>query len=332
MRLPQRRLRPEHLAVARVVLGLLVPGVWLLAAGRPELIIYAVFGSFTGTYGRDEPAPSRLRHQFHGAGMLVTGTALGVTAFATAASLITAQLRLRPAGPFFGIFALGATATVPPDLVTPWTAIVICVGTATFCMALGQATEWLLRRRSPAIGALTPRGLALRLPGSLPRGSAAQALRYAVGTSLAGGTGLLLGVDHANWAMASAAVPLSVIAIGEPRNLGAVARRGLIRLGGTAAGLAVTALILLPRPGPEVLVIVVVALLFPTELFLSRRYGLALGFFTPLIMIMTELVTPAAPLELIVDRGLDTVIGVVAGIVAAVLVRGPREGFGDPDG
>ena len=348
MRLPQRRLRPEHLAVARVVLGLLVPGVWLLAAGRPELIIYAVFGSFTGTYGRDEPAPSRLRHQFHGAGMLVTGTALGVTladtragpavlvlgvtAFATAASLITAQLRLQPAGPFFGIFALGATATVPPDLVTPWTAIVICVGTATFCMALGQATEWLLRRRSPAIGALTPRGLALRLPRSLPRGSLAQALRYALGTSLAGGTGLLLGVDHANWAMASAAVPLSVIAIGEPRDLGAVARRGLIRLGGTAAGLAVTALILLPRPGPEVLVIVVVALLFPTELFLSRRYGLALGFFTPLIMIMTELVTPAAPLELIVDRGLDTVIGVVAGIAAAVLVRGPREGFDDSDG
>ena len=53
----------ERRHVARVGLGLLVPGVALLVAGRPELIVYAVFGSFAGMYGRREAPADRLRHQ-----------------------------------------------------------------------------------------------------------------------------------------------------------------------------------------------------------------------------------------------------------------------------
>jgi uncharacterized membrane protein YccC len=71
------------------------------------------------------------------------------------------------------------------------------------------------------------------------------------------------------------------------------------------------------------LALFVIALLFPTELLMARHYGLALGFFTPLIMVMTELATPAEPLTLLTDRVVDTLIGVSAGIVAAVVVRGP---------
>lgn len=134
--------RQDHRHAARVGLGLLVPGMLLLLTGRPELILYAFFGSVTGMYGRRETPLERFRHQFHGAGMLLTGTVVGillaeseaapavlvgcVTAFATAASLLTDRLRLRPGGPFFGIFALGATATVGPGLVSPWVAIAIC--------------------------------------------------------------------------------------------------------------------------------------------------------------------------------------------------------------
>ena len=45
---------------------------------------------------------------------------------------------------------------------------------------------------------------------------------------------------------------------------------------------------------------------------MSRHYGIALGFFTPLIMLMTELADPADPWMMLIARGFDTVIGVVA--------------------
>lgn len=310
----------------RVLLGLLVPGLVLLAAGRPELILYAVFGSFAGMYGRREGPAERLRHQFHGAGMLVTGVALGatlaatgagpgvlvacVTGFATLGSLVTDALRLRPGGPFFGIFALGATASVGPDLVSPAGAVLICAATAAWCLALGLA------ERTTAAGP-PPDG-----DRSLPHGAGAQAVRYALATATAGLAGLALGVEHANWAMAAAAVPLAIVTAGDPIDLRAVVERAGHRVAGTFAGLVVTAIVLLPEPRPAVLALVVMALLFPTELFLSRHHGIALGFFTPLIMIMTELAAPAEPLGLLVARGVDTLLGVAAGVAAAALVPG----------
>lgn len=317
--------------VVRVGLGLLVPGTLLLLAGRPELILYAVFGSFAGMYGRAEPGAERLRHQFHGAGMLATGVALGVafselrvptvllvlgvTAFAVVGSVLADGLRLQPGGPFFGIFAFGATATVGPGLVSPYGAVLICAGTAVWCLALGLAPVFRARAIEPA-----PAHAA-----GLPAGTVVHALRYALAIAAAGLAGLALGIDHANWAMASAAVPLAVVVVGERLDLGAVVHRATHRVAGTLAGLVVSAAVLLPGPRPEVLAVVVMALLFPTELFLSRHYGLALGFFTPLIMIMTELAVPADPSGMLLARGVDTLIGVVAGVAAAAVIGGRRD-------
>jgi uncharacterized membrane protein YccC len=316
----------DHRHAARVALGLLVPGAVLLAVGRPDLLLYAVFGSFAGMYGRAAGPQERLRHQFHGAGMLVTGVALGValaatdapaqalllavTGFATLGSLVTDRLRLRPGGPFFGIFALGATASVSPALVAPWIAITLCAGTAVGAMALG------LLDRDPAQDDAPPRST------GTPAGAVAQAARYALAAAAAGLLGVGLGLDHANWAMTAAAVPLAVITPGEPLDLRAVVDRAGHRVAGTLAGLLITAAVLLPEPRPAVLAVVAIALLFPTELFLARHYGVALGFFTPLIMLMTELAAPSDPIGLLVARGADTVLGVVAGVLAAALVPG----------
>ncbi len=322
---------PEHRHVVRVGLGLLVPGTLLLLAGRPELILYAVFGSFAGMYGRTEGAAERARHQFHGAGMLVTGVALGVafaelrvpavllvggvTAYAVVGSVLADRLRLQPGGPFFGIFALGATATVSPGLVSPYGAVLICAGTAAWCLALGLLPAFRVDATEPGARAA---------PG-WPAGTAVHALRYAAAIAAAGLAGLALGIDHANWAMASAAVPLAVVVVGERLDLGAVVHRATHRVSGTLAGLVVSAAVLLPGPRPEVLAVVVMVLLFPTELFLSRHYGLALGFFTPLIMIMTELAVPADPSGMLLARGVDTLIGVVAGVAAAAVIGGRQD-------
>lgn len=323
----------DHRHAGRVMLGVAVPGLLLIAAGHPELILYAVLGSFAGMYGRLEQPAERLRHQFHGAGMVVTGVALGlavshqragpavliltVTAFATIGSLVADRLQLRPGGPFFGIFALGATATIGPDLVAWWVALAICAGSATFALWLGIAASGL--------GTVLH---TLRLESPLRRsrfsaGAFTHAARYALATATAGTAGMLLGVDHANWAMTAAAVPLAVVTSGDPPDIPAVLRRARERVSGTLIGLIVTALVLVPEPSATVLAIVVMVLMFPTELFMSRRHGVALGFFTPLIMIMTELADPADPLTMLLARGVDTLIGVSAGVAAAVLVRRP---------
>ena len=126
------RLEPangDHLAALRVAISVAVPSLLLLAAGRTDLIVYAVFGALTGMYGRQEPHQLRLRHQGQGALVLLTGVAVGVTlsinhihswwlvaveaTLAGVGSVYSDRVRLKPNGPFFGILALGACASVP---------------------------------------------------------------------------------------------------------------------------------------------------------------------------------------------------------------------------
>jgi len=323
----------DWLHACRVAVGLLVPGLALLFAGRPELIIFAAFGSFTGMYGRAESRGLRIRHQSQGGAILLAGVAIGTllsachartwvlvvteAGFAFVGALVTNRLGLVPRGPFFGIFALGAIALVPADRA----GLAICAGTVLFCVLIGLTGP----KRAFDRSSVSPPGMACGQEGC-DRGCAlVHAARYVVAISAAGFCGLLLGVEHANWAMASAAVPLAAADVRNRLHPGvhSVLHRSAHRVLGTFAGLGVTALLLLPDLGETSLALSVIVLLFPTELFMSRHYGLALGFFTPLIMAMTELATPAEPLALLADRGLDTLIGVAAGIGAAVLVRGP---------
>jgi hypothetical protein len=311
----------DHRPALRVALGLAVPGVALLWAGRPDLILYAVFGAITGMYGRAEPRQRRLAHQTQGAVILILGVAIGVTlanshivpaililaavTFATVGSVATDYLALKPEGPFYGLFALGAVATVPAGRVSPSSAIGICAATALLCILLGVLDA--------------PRG-PLRTRRALPnrRDVLIHASRYAIAVTAAGTAGLFLGVDHANWAMAAAAGPLAAA------DTSGRVRRGIHRLGGTFIGLVAAAVLLIPQPSEYMLAICVMALLFPTELFMAHHHAVALGFFTPLIMLMTDLAQPAEPLVLLADRGVDTIIGVGAAIAVALIIKGPR--------
>ncbi|MDF0530243.1 FUSC family protein [Tsukamurella sp. 8F] len=329
---PARPDAEDHRHALRVAVGLLLPGAVLLAVGRPELMVYAAFGSFAGMYGRGETGVPRLRHQGRAALFLTVGVAFGValselsapgwvlvvveTAYATVGSVAADHLRLRPAGPFFFIFALGATATVPRALVAPAVGVAICAASAALAVLVGM------------VGTRGPRGPRPREPRSLPPGARVHAARYALAVGVGGGIGLCLGFDHANWAMAAAAVPLAAIDAGRPSEgeVRLVLTRAVHRTVGTLAGLAVTAALLAHGFGPSALAGLTILLVFPTELFMTRHYAVAIGFFTPLVMVMTELVDPTPPLQLLGYRGLDTLIGVAAGVAVAVLVRGRRSG------
>lgn len=321
-----------------MLVGLAVPTAILIAVDRPELLVYVAFGAFAGMYGRGETGRRRIIHQVQAGGLLTAGCAIGVTlaaqsaplwvlvvvesAFAVTGSLLADAVRLRPSGPFFFIFALGATATVPGHLVPPLAAIVICAASAGLAVAIG-----LIGTPSPFEGPHWWAGLRL-VVSRPPTGVWLHAVRYGVAVGVAGVIGAAMGFEHANWAMAAAAVPLAVIDTGRPGDaeVRRVLTRATHRTAGTMAGLLLAAALLSLNPSAAVVAAIAAALLWPTELFMTRHYAVAIGFFTPLIMLMTELTDPSSPLRMLTLRGVDTLIGVAVGVAVALLIRAPARG------
>lgn len=320
------RVTDERHHAWRVSLGLVLPGALLVVFGRPELIIYAVFGSFTGMYGRTESRLVRMSHQTQGAMLLLSGSAVGIalrqsharpavvilaaTGFAIAGSMVADFFALKPEGPFYGVFALGALAGIPNSLVAPSEAFLITGASAVLAVALGffsaSRTQVEMKNLADAWRQLRVREL---------RQALVHALRYAVAVAGSGFLALFVGLDHVNWAIAGAAVTL---AAADPRGR---FWRGIHRVLGTVIGLGVTALLLLPGFGPGTLAIIVIVLLFPTELFMSVSYALALSFFTPMIMLMTELAAPLGVGELLETRALGTLVGVLTGFAVTYVIR-----------
>jgi Fusaric acid resistance protein-like len=328
----------DHLSALRVAVSVAVPSLTLLVLGRPELIIYAVFGALTGMYGRTEPHQLRLTHQAQAALVLLSGVGVGVflsvnhlhswwlvgveALLAGVGSVFSDRVHLKPNGPFFGILALGACASVPTT-VPGFAALLIAAAAAAFSMVIGfggwvRGREW----RQGAVRASSP------LRGPRKHAAIIHAARYVLAVGTAGAIGVLSGSGHPHWAMAAAAVPLA------GADLPSSVHRGLHRIMGTFLGLVLVAVVLLPVPwaplqffpGAEaaVLALLVIIFQFTTELFMTRHYGLAMVSFTPVILLMTQLAAPADPYVLITERGVETVVGAVIGILVIVLVRRRR--------
>ncbi|WP_169253677.1 FUSC family protein [Brevibacterium sp. 'Marine'] len=314
----------DRWAPIRVGLGVAIPSLALLVFGHEEFIIYAVFGAFAGMYGRGETHQLRLIHQSQAAVLLIAGVSVGValsdlntpewalitveSLFAAAGSVLADRARLCPGGPFFGIFALGACASVEP-LAPPWVPIGVSMLAAVFAITLGFA-GWVRHRTWRAGSRRTIRPL--RGHHGLPM--MRHAATYMVAVASAGVFGMLIGLDHAYWAMASAAVPLAAAEL--PGRIS----RGVHRVLGTFSGLILTALILWADPSALWLAIPVILLQFPTEFLMIRNYGFALTFFTPMILLMTQLANPIPRSTLLIDRGIETLLGAVIGITVVMLV------------
>ncbi|WLQ08365.1 FUSC family protein [Arthrobacter oryzae] len=328
----------DRLSALRVGVSVAVPSLVLLFLGRPDLMIYAVFGALTGMYGRSEPHQLRLVHQAQAALVLLGGVGVGVflsvnhlhswwlvgveAVLAGVGSVFSDRVNLKPNGPFFGILALGACASVPTTV--PWfAALLIAAASAAFSIVIGFG-GWVRGRT------WQPGAVRAAAPLSGPRGQAAMihAARYVMAVGSAGTIGVLSGSGHPHWAMAAAAVPLA------GADLPSSVHRGLHRMMGTFLGLVLVAVVLLPGPwaplrlfaGAEaaVLAVLVIVFQFTTELFMTRHYGLAMVSFTPVILLMTQLAAPADPRILIMERAVETVVGAVIGIAIIVLIRRRR--------
>lgn len=139
----------DHVPAVRIALTVGLPQLLLLALGRLDLSIYAAFGAFTAIYGRQEAPGLRLRHQCQAALMLLVCIALGLGLsrahadpwlvvavcglVAGGGAVLTAVLRLRPAGSTFLIFAAGAIGSIPHP--------------ASWAQGLGTAAATWPRRR-----------------------------------------------------------------------------------------------------------------------------------------------------------------------------------------
>jgi len=343
--------RGAHRVAARVAVSVLVPLLALWSAGHLELSIYATFGAFTSLYGRNHAGLSRAQMQTVLAVALTVSVVLGVTVglsaqrswwaipvaavVAAGGSLLSDAQDWHPPGPLFLVFAFAACASVPsrPSDVG-WSALV--AGTsALFSLVVGSAGSAVrhLGSRHPASRSATPRrsratvarGHAAQrsvAQRSVPQSSVAQRsvarrhlARNAGSVLVSGGLATAVGIGHPYWAMVSAVVPLAA------RDVRSQVVRGVHRVAGTLLGLGLAALLLAVDLADLVLILVITTLQAAAELLVGRNYALALVAITPLALLMVHLVSAVPAGALLLDRGVETVIGVAVGLLVGWLTR-----------
>lgn len=320
--------RNDHHPAVRTAVGVGVPLLVLVLAGRIDLAIFASFGAFTGIYGRNQPHRQRLAHQAK-AGLLLLvvilagsvashagigpwGIVIGTTLVAGLGTLGTGFGRLRPAGSLFHIFAFGAISSVPGQPPV-WQGMLAAVLTVAFSLAVAVSARIVPTHRSPWIPPVHEPFTARERKDIV-----LDAVRYTVAAGAAGSIAVLLGIGHSYWAMVAAVVPLAGPTV--THRLG----RAVNRILGTTAGFGLTWLILLLGFQPWMLVLAIALLQFLAESFIARQYTIAQTFVTPLALVSTELAHPSGPLPLIQDRAVETLIGALIGVLV-VLAASFRE-------
>ena len=296
----------------------------LAAIGHFPWALYASFGAFASIYGGRMPAAGRWRTQVAvgvlftlcvGVGALVGVSPerelVGVPVTAVVSALVAMLASSRgwvPPGALFPVFAVSACSSVPGTAVTVGTALVVSAAAATIAVVLGVVEERLFP---------PPAGVATAGPPPVTgRPLLDEGLRNLVAVGLAGTVATVLAIGHPYWAMVAAVAPMT----------GALVRhrvvRGVNRAVGTVVGLLPAALLLwLPLP-IWALVIVVAALQAAVELLIGRHYGLALIFITPLALLVGHAAHPTPVGDLLADRGIETALGALIGIVVAVVMPG----------
>jgi uncharacterized membrane protein YccC len=141
------------------------------------------------------------------------------------------------------------------------------------------------------------------------------ALRIGTAALIAGSIGALTGLERSYWAAAAA-----VLILHQGLNWVGAMQRGLERTFGTILGLMFAAVMLWLHPHGLALVGCIVVLQFAGQMFAASNYAFAVFFFTPMALLMAAAVNLSASdvSELLVARGLDTMIG--CGVGLAILL------------
>lgn len=152
--------------------------------------------------------------------------------------------------------------------------------------------------------------------------------RVGIAAAIAGTLGITLGLERAYWAMAAA-----VLVLYQGLDWVRSVQRGIERMIGTLVGLLLAGVILAIDPHGLWLVATLMLLQFAIEMLVMRNYALAVVFITAIALTIASGAEPVSdPGLLLFARGIDTVIGCVAGLLVmtvmsprAVEIRIPRE-------
>lgn len=146
------------------------------------------------------------------------------------------------------------------------------------------------------------------------------AARTALGCALAGYASLALGIGRPYWALVTAASLYQA-------NVTLTWNRAVQRTVGNLAGvLLFAAVVPLAHLGPVALVLCCLALNFGAEALMSRNYWLGSVCVTPMALLVTEFTGFQEPGRLMTERIVDTCVGALLGLLAAVAVTNHRAG------
>lgn len=306
-----------------------LPLALLTLAGHQTLGLIASLGSFTALYSPHLKHSERVRVlPIIGAGMVAACligiafadstwlTIAGVTVVASLACLLILGLQVGPPGPMPFILVNGVSGHLAAPAALGGSGLdgrLVLAGVAAGVASsvLVVALPLLLpavRRRE---GAPRPLGT---LFGSLELYGASRwiAIRVVGAVIVASVASLPLGIPRAYW------VVLSAVAILQASHwIAFTITRAIQRFLGTVVGVAVFVLISLLEPRGLWLVLIVAALEFMVELVVTKNYGLALLFITPVALIVSTANLAGNPLGIIGERVIDTLLGAI--IAMAVL-------------
>lgn len=314
----------DHHPALRIMLGVGIPLLFLVAIDRMDLAVFATLGAFTGVYGRGEAHRARFSQQWRAGFVMLIAMAAGLavshlepaactlivaTAVVGALGSAAARLiRLKPTGSLFFVFGFSATAFMSPP--APFLeAIGVAAATVALSLFLGVAGWVLPGHHTPWTRQRPP-----RLDRDERSAVYGAALLHLVAVWVAGTVAHLTGFSHSYWAMIAATVPLHGAITGNGVS------RGVHRIVGTTGGLAIAGVLLGFRLEGMGLAAIVLVLQFLVEYFVTRHYALAQAFVTPLALLMIEAASPVDPWTLMLERLVETVIGASVGIAFVLLV------------
>jgi uncharacterized membrane protein YccC len=314
----------------RVALAVGLPLLALYAIGRLDLAVYAAFGGLAMLYGHGEPAKRRVQSQIvAGAGLVaamaiamvysaahapvpVLGALLAVTVIA--AATLGTVMRWVPRGEMFFVLVLLIIADVP----TSWDRLPLAIAVG----AAGAAFSVLLAALN-FFGAVAdgpkPDGWRRRIASGYAdldrRRHLILIAAATLGVLAAWLLALVLGVGHPFWAPVTVAALMPALAAAD------VWRRTLHLMLGTLGGVGIAAVLFSFEPNHIALIAIIVVCQAAAEIVVARSYGVALLFFSPLAIGMSNLSRGAPWQPLLVDRLAEAALGTAVAFLAILAGR-----------